>query len=148
MSSKITAHLFVAEEVVHKPLSSDPPTVTTSRYSVELQSTEQPYYRTHVIEEEWKPLDYGWLKGLPIRQIYIHNRAGVQLQVIPTEEEQEYIAKQRLLIGILPQGAETPLPVLSLSPGETMRVQPLAESPLYLRSALGSIPITSFVIPE
>ena len=67
--------------------------------SVYNKTDEQPYERTHFIDESVQQLDVGWLKDQKISFILIENLSGKQLLKQPTKEERDELEKQIIFYG-------------------------------------------------
>jgi hypothetical protein len=89
----INDRITVVERVYHQ-IIGEQATSVESRYSFDLETTEQPYKRIGSIgDQEWEPLDFGWL-GTNVGLILLSNEEGKYLQTNPTEEEQAETAQR------------------------------------------------------
>lgn len=107
--------------IYHRESPRDEATCNDLRFVKLLQTQEQPYTRKKIsVGENWTPLDYGYLNGLPISMILIRNEEGKNLQTIPTEQEKLDLSLKALELAV--EGAS-----------EGFRVEVGAELPFVVR---------------
>lgn len=136
--------LTVVENVYHRP-SGEEATCVESRFSRKLKTINQVYVRHCKATEEWQPLDTGWLDGCSA--LHIQNRAGTDLQVIPTDEEREMIIRQILEVSY----CTSPDDAWLVYPGESMRASPRRVKDLQVRLVhrqSGEVRFNICLIPE
>lgn len=109
-----------------------PPTVFDCRSQRWLASPEQPYERRLQISGEWRPFPMvDWLEAEKIALLAIRNDEG-HLQVVPTEEEREDVARRILELGVV-DSAGGIVAFARILPRECAHLEPLDISRLYLR---------------
>ena len=137
---QIKDRLTVRETVYHHPFGHNPQVIET-RFSHELETTEQLYERHLQVTKEWQPLDCGWLED-NVGMLIIQNDEGQFLYVNPTDEEREAAAKKTVEVSYKDeQGWLIP-------PGESMRARPSHASELAIRCQSGVAEITLYLIPK
>lgn len=135
---KISDRITVVEMVYHRS-SGEPPVCVESRFSRELETSEQPYSRRLKATEQWQSLDCGWLKD-NVGMILIVNSEGRFPQANPTGKEREAAAKKVLEVAHRSLGQKGSW---LIPPGESMRASPSAPLDLVIRSQSG---VTKFVV--
>ena len=146
---QIKDRLTVRETVYHHPFGHNPQAIET-RFSHELENTEQLYERHLQVTEEWQPLDCGWLKD-KAGMLIIQNDEGQFLYVNPTDEEREATAKKTVEIGYGHHKHDFGTignHCWLIPPGESMRARPSHVSNLAIRCQSGVAEITLYLIPK
>lgn len=133
--------LTVVETVYHRPSGEDATSVE-SRFSRELRTINQVYLRRCRATEEWQNLDCGWLSSCSM--LCIRNRAGTNLQVIPSDEERKETARKILEVSY----CSSPRDVWLVYPGESMRASPAQVKELRVRCQSGAVQFDLCLIPE
>lgn len=135
----------VVEQLYHRAFG-DQPVQFESRWSRELNSSEQAYERRLTIGDQWEDFDAGWIKR--VGMFAIRNEEGRNLQRIPTEEERDKINEKVVEIFFVSEGTSAPFPEahLFVYPGETAKGCPAVKMKVRCRS--GSARCTVFIIPE
>ncbi len=137
----LKSRLTVVESLYHQA-SGEEGVMVSSSFSRNLESDDQAYGpRRLKATEEWQPLDCGWVEE--IGMISVTNEEGKHLQVNPTEEEKEALAKKVLEISLSPRASWYFL----IPPGESFRGYPSAQK-LWIRSQSGITRFSNFVIPR
>jgi hypothetical protein len=142
--------LTVIETVCFRPYM-DESFVVDSRFSRRLETSEQPYQRLHhkggaVATEQWKQLDFGWLKE-NTGMISITNDEGTFYEVNPTEEEREDVEKRVIEVGYQSLNDIQDF-VWFVPPGEDFRGSPSHPSRLWIRCQHGEARFTLTVFPK
>ena len=91
-------------------------------FNYPILSSEEPYHRTLTATKEWQKLDCGWVNEASM--LYVENKAGTNLLVNPTEDENATMAAQVL---------ELSCNVL-VYPGQTARFTPRDLAEIKIRS--------------
>jgi hypothetical protein len=111
----------------------------------ELEVEEEAYERNMCkATEEWQEIDLGFLKGKSLSYVFIRNNVGQNLQVNPSLEEKEKIAKKILevVIGFKPLSLYSWL----VPPGECFGGCPSSRS-VWVRCLSGEARYSLFVAP-
>lgn len=108
------------------------------KYAQIINSDEQVYERNTRIDSEWSILDTGWVESPEL--VIIKNRAGENLQKVPTEEE-----KSRTLANLILLSFDGKVPHLFIRPGQHQRVSFL--KPPYIKSIEPATPVTIIAYP-
>lgn len=136
--------LTVVEMVYHRPYGEETLAVDT-RFTRKVDSGEQPYQRlchkpTNMATEEWKELDFGWLKE-SIGMIVIVNNEGFY-PLNPTEEEEKEVESRVIEIGYSEKDT------WEIPPRESFRGTPSNPSGLRIRCRSGMAKYTLTVLPK
>ena len=142
---QIKDRLTVRETVYHHPFGHNPQAIET-RFSHELETTEQLYERHLQVTEEWQPLDCGWLKD-KVGMLVIQNDEGHFLYVNPTDEEREAAANRTVEVAYK-KPEQSCSNCWLIPPGESMRARPSHASELAIRCQSGVAEITLYLIPK
>ncbi len=135
--------LTVAGMVYHRESPTEEATSHDLTFSRVLSTQEQPYGpRKCKVDENWTPLDYGWLADKPISMILIKNLEGKFPQTQPTEQERLDASAKALEVGY--EASEDGFSVLV---GETQPFSPSNPSALRIRSKSGIAQYSITVIP-
>ncbi len=137
------ALLTIVESLCYEG-SDQPSTHHQDAYDKTIISGEFPYQRNLKITEKWAPVDLGGLESVSVLHI---SCAKPQLRVTPTEEEKTLNAQKLLEIAGPPDSNGDFMPLLILSPGESMRVTPACPSRLYMRTRTGTVRIQLLALP-
>lgn len=142
--TKLKHRLTVVQTVYHQ-LPGQQPKSYESRFDRELETHEQPYERHTSVEEEWQPLDVGWLKDVGVGMLVISNDEGNFNVVNPSKEEKEAVAKKILEISYEEiHYGNTWL----IYPRESMRACPTLLMPLFIRCQSGNCKYTLQAFPK
>jgi hypothetical protein len=127
------SRIVIVENVYHQSPNEDP-IVVESRFDRWLSTNEQPFIRKMYVEQEWKPLDYGWINNASI--LVITNEKDKSIAVRPTHSQQELLNNRILEVGIIPTIEDkprdmhspkldnTPIIFTTIPPGESIRINP------------------------
>ena len=88
---RLTARL----DVYYEQADSGPTQISCSYVTTLPKSEEQVYIRKITVEEEWEPLDLGWVEN--VGTILLENRKKI-FQNVPTPEEMESEEKKVIFI--------------------------------------------------
>lgn len=135
--------LTVVENVYHQVVGEQP-TMTESRFTRDLESTEQVFTRHLVLTEEWKPLEVGWLDQLSM--MVIKNNEGIGLKQIPTKEQREEIDQRVIEVSYTPNSFK--FMGWTIFPRESMRACPSDARLLHLRCRTGTARATITLLPS
>lgn len=164
-------HVTVVEQV-SRHLGLEQPWAVANTYMTLVGSDEQVYERHTRVGEGWRPLDCGWVRGAAV--LILRNDEGrQQLQVNPSPQEVEAVARRVVQLGVRPgsppasSGAGGPAdrrfrtmfspepvpdlppsPVADLRPGESLRLRPSALASLSVRCLAGEARITVVAVPD
>ena len=142
-SIRKSAILTIVESICFESPDQEP-THCQNAYDKAIDTEEFPYQRSLKITDKWIPLDFGSLSSISTLHITC---IKPQLQVIPSEEDQKLNSQKLLEISGPPNSAGEFLPLLILSPGESMRIIPSSPSNLYIRARVDSVRIHLLVLP-
>jgi len=141
--------LTVVGSIYFVAANEQPESVDTG-FSRDLASEEQPYRRRLKATEEWQRLDCGWIKEAS--QVFIANEEGKGLQVNPTDEEREDIARRIIEVSFCEDGEGPNDTFISsvwlVSPGESMRGLPSRVDRLCVRCQHGTARFTLYIVPR
>lgn len=128
------------------------PTSVHCAYSALLpQAGEQVYIRRAKVGEEWVPLDMGWLPACSM--VIVENLSGMNLQRVPSVEEQRVIESQILLLHMA-RPNETLEDVRALGVSVGWEIPPsrfhmgMPRAPLFLRCTQGQAPVRLTLFPR
>lgn len=115
---------------------------------------EQPYERILRIGPEWQKLDPGWLQDASL--LLLHNLEGTSLQVQPTPEERDEIAKRVIVVGVCNESEyanmHDPEPVMLpfgfARPGRSLRLEPTELFQYRVRCANGTAKAVMHLFPR
>ncbi len=139
---RIKDRITVVETVYHQPYGRNPRAIE-SKFSRELETTEQLYERHLQVTEEWQSLDCGWLKD-NAGMFVIQNDEGHFNSFNPSDAERALVAKKTVEIAYEnPNSCRWLIP-----PGESMRARPSHACSLLIRCQSGNAEITLFVFPR
>lgn len=138
--------LTVVSRIYHQRVGKDPKSIEP-KFTRDLESRGQLYEREMEATEEWQPLECGWVEDAGF--LVIVNQEGQNLQVHPTDEEREALAKNVLCLCYNGQAVEDCLMGSWLiPPGESFQGFPSRLDELYIRSQVGVVEYTIYLIPR
>lgn len=133
----------VVERVHHQVVGDDTTSVVAS-YSRYLK-TDEPAYKSRVLQigEEWQTIPTGDINKGNVSVFIIQNVTGQQLQVIPSQEEQERIDNAIIEVGkrvILPDDQiDVITDIAHILPGEHVHMDPSASVEMYFMRCLSGV---------
>jgi hypothetical protein len=139
--SPLTHARVVVLDTTYHQAAGGSPTAVDHKWSRWLETDEQPYQRRMQVQQEWIPLDYGWLTNVGL--VMMQN-VGRKFHVKPTDAEKALAARDVVEIGAaIPSSHEfdevpSINPLFCIRPGESFRAEPVAGSKLYVRSSSGA----------
>lgn len=121
----------------------DAPVQADNRFSVDLKSDEQPWFRWLTAGPGWQPLDCGHVKKAS--RVMIINREGVGRQVNPTEEERRGSAGKVIQLSLREELAVD----VVIPPGQSFHYfPPTSLENLFVRCPGGDVRFHLHVFPE
>ena len=126
-------------ETVYYQRGAEPGLIAEARFSRMVVTDEQPYCRRFCADEEWRPLDLGWLADPGL--LVLENREG-RFQANPSAEERAEVESRVLELAV---GG---VPFLAVRPGETARFEPVAAAGLQVRCRRGRAQAYLVVLPR
>ena len=138
---KVPDRLTVVEYVSHQRAGKSPISYE-SKFTRNLETTEQPYAREEEATTEWRALNTGWIGECG--QLSIVNRAGtLPHKRQPTPEQVAEIKRQ-----VLEVSAQFGEFVWLIPAGESMRGYPSDVKQLFIRSRHGTTPYVLIALPR
>lgn len=140
--------ITVVDQVTHYSPRNNKTYPFESRYSIELKTVEQPYERSGLnayVEEEWKPLDLGWIKKASL--LILKNEEG-KFPRNPTEKERLALIKRLIVVGFKSDENSNPLEIIVIPPQTDIRFFPKDISKIYMRSAFEKVHYSMLILPE
>ncbi len=142
-NDRLTAQLMLTYETI-----GDPPIQFSCVFSNMLKSSGGECYTRRIkVEDNWIPLDLGWVDSDKVGLIVLDNQTGItRPSVNPTEEEKKAAAEAVLLMSV--GGEVLYSPNWRLSPGRFFCAEPVNANNLFIRSAKGTVKLTIFIVPN
>lgn len=153
-ASALRAHITVVESVIHQT-PGEQPTMTESRFTRWLETTEQPFLRKFAVGPAWQKLEIGWLPKAGM--LVLANLPERYLRMPTDERKQEDAAK---VVEVAFQAADAgkrdmhspPKPVLIAAivvpPGESCRFAPADAATILVRCQSGEVKCALTLLPE
>ena len=135
------SRVTVVERIYHQNGIGPIYTIDTAT-SFQLTSNEQVYYRNLLVEEEWIPLDLGWIEK-PFF-IVIQNLEGKGLRTYPTDEEKVQIEAKVIELSL----AEPHTHPVLIPPGDSLKIKLQDPKSARIRCQKGNAIYTITAIPQ
>jgi hypothetical protein len=133
----------VVEQVYWQPALDQPQQLLESACGRELESDEQPYVRRLVVNEEWRPIDCGWI-GDECGMFLLCNEEGKHLHKNPTPEQKASLDEKVVELRF----DRNPTCFWYILPGESMRGCPSNAQSLFIRCRSGTARVTLTLLPR
>lgn len=119
------ARIVVVEYIYHQ-LPGQQPIAVENRFSRQLASLEDPYFRRLTVGREWLALDTGWVKSAGL--VSLCNEMDKPVVNLSAAEHETW-QKRQLQVSV----GEHKTGCLLLLPGESLRIQPEENPTIWLR---------------
>lgn len=140
---KEAATITVVESTYFRKTTRTEPITNITRFSRQLKTKEQDYFRTLTIGEEWLRIDCGWLQN-NVGMLLVTNEQGAAGDTTPTPQERSDEAAKIVELSYTRESQQSWL----IYPQESMRGVPSAATDLYVRCQKGEAEVSFHLLPS
>ena len=136
-----TNRITVVEHVYLQSAGETEPKAVSLSYSRQVESTEQPYERFCKASRDWSPVDYGWIRDPGM--VIIASKDGKFTQTYPSDEERKAMENRIIEVSLGDYDC-----VLTIPPGEALRISPSDSSKVKIRCLGGPARYVVYAFPR